>query len=226
MVKTAMVLAAGRGERLRPLTDRCPKPLLKIAGKPLLQYHLEALAKVDITQIVVNHAWLGEQIIDTIGSGKQFGVSIQYSKEQEALETGGGVFKALPLLGEEPFLVINGDIWTNMDLSDLKLPKGKLAHLIMVNNPEQHPEGDFHLSHGEIDQFNLPKLTFSGIGIYHPDLFKDCTGGRFSLADLLRKVMPEHCVSGELFQGHWFDVGTPERLNELEQKMLNGEIFL
>lgn len=225
MIKTAMILAAGRGKRLRPVTDQCPKPLLKVGGKSLLQYHLEAIDKAGVTNVIINHAWLGEQIIATIGAGEQFVFSIQYSKEVQALETGGGIFKALPLLGTEPFLVINADVWTDFDLASLQLPKGKLAHLIMVDNPEQHPEGDFHLENGLLDDLNKPRLTFSGIGIYHADLFNGCQQGSFPLAPLLRQAMKHQQVSGEHYSGHWYDIGTPERLNRLDQQITNGDII-
>jgi len=219
-----MILAAGRGKRMRPLTDNRPKPLLHLAGKPLIQYHLEALAKAGITKVIINHAWLGEQIEAFVKTGNQFGLEVEYSAEQEALETGGGICKALPLLGTEAFLVINGDVWTTMDVGSYQLPEGKLAHLVMVDNPDQHLEGDFHLIKGEVDDIGEPKLTFSGIGIYHPTLFDNCPTGRFSLPVLLRKAMEKNLVSGEHYQGHWYDIGRPARLAELEQKILKGDM--
>ncbi|MFT5521503.1 MAG: MurNAc alpha-1-phosphate uridylyltransferase [Enterobacterales bacterium] len=224
MIKTAMILAAGRGKRMRPLTDNCPKPLLKVAGKALIQYHLEALARAGITKVVINHAWLGEQIEEFVKSGSQFGLEVKYSAEQEALETGGGICNALPLLGTEPFLVINGDVWTSMDVGHCQLAEDKLAHLVMVDNPEQHLDGDFHLINDEVDDYGAPKLTFSGIGVYHPKLFDNCPTGRFSLPVLLREAMEKKQVSGEHFKGHWYDIGRPARLTELEQKILSGEI--
>lgn len=224
MINTAMILAAGRGERLRPITDHCPKPLVKLAGKPLIQYHLESLQRAGITRVVINHAWLGEQIVESLSDGSEFGVSIHYSKEQQALETGGGIFQALPLLGDEPFLVINGDIWTDFKPEGLELPEGKLAHLVMVDNPPQHPEGDFQLDKGILRESEQQKLTYSGIGIYHPALFKGCEPGRFSVVPLLRQAMQQQKVSGEHYRGHWYDIGTAERLDELHQKLISGEI--
>jgi len=222
MIQTAMLLAAGRGKRMRPLTDKIPKPLLEVAGKPLIQYHLEALSQANIKHIIINHAWLGEQIVETLGNGEQFGVSIEYSDEPETLETGGGIYNALPLLGELPFLVINSDIWCDIEINKLQLPAGKLAHLIMVDNPEQHPEGDFHLEDGIISETEADNLTFSGIGIYHPDLFKECEAKRFSLVEPLRRAMQKNAVSGEYFKGQWRDIGTVERLQQIEQQLTNG----
>ncbi len=213
----AMILAAGRGERMRPLTDHIPKPLLEVGGRPLIQYHVEALARAGIVDLVVNHAHLGEQIEAFLGDGSRWGVSITYSPEPPgALETGGGIFNALPLLGAAPFLVINGDIWSDYDLSQVACPTGMLAHLILVGNPTHNPSGDFHLQDGVISNDGAGRLTFSGIGVYSPGLFSKCEAGAFPLAPLLREAAAIGRVSGEQHLGGWIDVGTPQRLEELD----------
>jgi len=215
----AMILAAGKGERMRPLTLTTPKPLIRVAGVPLIEYHLRALAAAGFREIVINHAWLGQQIEDYLGDGSQFGVSIQYSPEGEPLETGGGIFRALALLGTEPFLVVNGDIWTDYDFSALRAPAAGLAHLVLVDNPAHHATGDFTLTDAQVrdGEPGVPTLTYSGIAVLHPELFAGCTGGAFKLAPLLRKAMADGQVSGEHLRGHWVDVGTHERLTEVEQ---------
>jgi MurNAc alpha-1-phosphate uridylyltransferase len=213
----AMILAAGRGERMRPLTDHTPKPLLPVAGKPLIEYHIERLAAAGINELVINHAHLGAKIEAYLQDGHRWGVSIHYSPETAALETGGGIFNALPLLGEEPFLVVNGDIWCDFKFSSMHLAEGQLAHLVMVNNPAHHPQGDFVLSNGQLLEGATDRLTFSGIGVYHPELFSGSHAGAFPLAPLLRKAMQKHRVSGEIHHGVWIDVGTLERLLELER---------
>lgn len=215
----AMILAAGKGERMRPLTLHTPKPLVPAAGKPLIEYHLEALARAGITDVVINHAWLGQQIEDHLGDGSRFGLSIRYSPEGEPLETGGGIFKALPLLGDEPFLLVNGDIWTDYDFRSLNAPLPCLAHLVLVDNPGHHGRGDFHLRDGQVvDGDDSPgTLTFSGISVLDPALFDGCQAGAFKLAPLLRKAMAEGQVSGERFSGQWVDVGTLERLADVER---------
>lgn len=213
----AMILAAGRGERMRPLTDTLPKPLLKVAGKMLIEYHLEKLKAAQITDVVINHAWLGQKIEQALGDGSKYGLSIKYSAEKEALETAGGIIKALPLLGNEPFIVVNGDIFCDYDFSLLPSSISNLAYLVLVNNPAHHPAGDFVLnSSGAVASEGEKKYTFSGIGIYHPDLFKNYTQGKRALAPVLRKAMEAQQVNGEFYQGEWHDVGTPERLNELD----------
>ena len=213
----AMILAAGRGERMRPLTDNTPKPLLPVAGKPLIVHHIERLAAAGIRQLVINHAHLGEMIEACLGNGSAWGVKIQYSPEETALETGGGIYRALPLLGEAPFLVLNGDVWCDFDLEHLQLPQGMLAHLVLVPNPDHHPQGDFAL-HGErVSDGGDERLTFSGIGVYHPRLFANCRPGAFPLAPLLRAAMAEAKVSGVCHRGLWVDVGTPERLSGIEE---------
>ncbi len=212
----AMILAAGKGERLRPLTLHTPKPLVRAGGVPLIEYHLRALAAAGFTEIVINHAWLGQQIEDHLGDGAQFGVSIQYSAEGEPLETGGGIFQALPLLGVEPFVVVNGDIWTEYDFARLRQPLEGLAHLVLVDNPAHHPAGDFALHGSQVSEAGEPRLTYSGISVLHPALFAGSTAGAFKLAPLLRDAMAAGKVSGEHFGGRWVDVGTHERLAEVE----------
>ncbi|NWD09553.1 N-acetylmuramate alpha-1-phosphate uridylyltransferase MurU [Pseudomonas gingeri] len=216
----AMILAAGKGERMRPLTLHTPKPLIRAKGVPLIDYHLRALAAAGFQEIVINHAWLGQQIEDYLGDGSRYGLSIAYSPEGEPLETGGGIFRALPLLGEEPFLVVNGDIWTDYDFSTLHRPLAGLAHLVMVDNPPHHPAGgDFVLSDGQVrdDESGAARLTYSGISVLHPELFAGCVAGAFKLAPLLRQAMARGRVSGEHLKGHWVDVGTVERLAQVEQ---------
>ncbi|WP_337154353.1 N-acetylmuramate alpha-1-phosphate uridylyltransferase MurU [Pseudomonas protegens] len=215
----AMILAAGKGERMRPLTLTTPKPLLPVAGMPLIEYHLRALAAAGFRDIVINHAWLGQQIEDALGDGQRWGLNIQYSAEGQPLETGGGIFQALPLLGDAPFLVVNGDIWTDYDFAVLRRPLAGLAHLVMVDNPPHHPSGgDFCLVNGQLHdrQPGAAALTFSGISVLHPRLFEDCVAGPFKLAPLLREAMAQGQVSGEHMQGHWVDVGTVERLAQVE----------
>ncbi|MBK5353829.1 nucleotidyltransferase family protein [Pseudomonas sp. TH41] len=214
----AMILAAGKGERMRPLTLTTPKPLVRAGGVPLIEYHLRALAACGFTEIVINHAWLGQQIEDYLGDGSRYGVSIQYSPEGEPLETGGGIFRALPLLGDSAFLVVNGDIWTDYDFSVLHQPIAGLAHLVLADNPAHHPTGDFSLVDGQVHdgQPDTPKLTYSGIAVLHPHLFEGCAAGAFKLAPLLRTAMAQGQVTGEHLSGHWVDVGTHERLAEVE----------
>jgi MurNAc alpha-1-phosphate uridylyltransferase len=214
----AMILAAGKGERMRPLTLTTPKPLVRAGGVPLIEYHLRALAAAGFTEIVINHAWLGQQIEDYLGDGSRYGVSIEYSAEGEPLETGGGIFRALPLLGDEAFLVVNGDIWTDYDFSVLHQPINGLAHLVLADNPDHHPSGDFSLIGTQVEdgQPQSDTLTYSGIAVLHPQLFDGCTCGAFKLAPLLRKAMADGQVSGERLKGHWVDVGTHERLAQVE----------
>lgn len=211
-----MILAAGRGERMRPLTDQVPKPLLEAGGKPLIVHHIERLVAAGFRELIINHGHLGEQLVAALGDGARWGAQIQYSPEAPALETGGGIFRALPYLGPGPFLVINGDIWTDMDFAGLRLESGQFAHLILVDNPPHHPLGDFALADGLVQAQGEPRLTFSGIGLYHPDLFRDCQPGPFPLAPLLRTAMTRSRVTGEHHAGIWLDIGTPERLRELD----------
>ncbi|MCH1924289.1 nucleotidyltransferase family protein [Shewanella sp. C32] len=213
----AMILAAGRGERLRPLTDTLPKPLVAVAGKPLIEYHIERLAAAGFSDIVINCAWLADILQQRLGDGSRFGVTLHFSVEREALETGGGIKQALPLLGNEPFLVINGDIFIErLPTLPLQLAADSLAHLWLVPNPEHHPEGDFALQAGKVSNAGSDKFTFSGIGIYHPALFADCPQSRFALGPVLRDAMTQGRVSGEIFTPYWCDVGTIERLAQAE----------
>lgn len=222
----AMILAAGRGERMRPATDRVPKPLLPVAGKPLIGWLLERLVQNGFTEIVVNVSHLGAMIENTLGNGEEFGAHIAYSREAQALETAGGIAAALPLLGETPFLVVNGDLYTDFRFALLRERAGALsattlvAHLVLVPNPSHHPHGDFSLDGGFISLRSATRLTFSGIGIYHPQLFGGIArGARHQLASLLREPMGARKVSGERYDGLWLDVGTPERLAELERRL-------
>ncbi len=206
----AMILAAGRGERLRPLTDSTPKPLLEIRGKSLIVYHLEALAKAGFTEVVINLSWLGEQIQEFLGNGAQFGVSIEYSEEVAALETAGGILQALPLLGDR-FVVVNADLFTDYDFAKLKTPNC-LAHLVLVDNPEHNDSGDFSLDGATVGNLGAERHTFSGIAQYHRDFFSGLTPGKQALAPLLRAAADKGEVSGELFTGSWIDIGTAARL--------------
>jgi len=213
----AMILAAGRGERLRPLTDTCPKPLLCVAGKPLIQHTIENLQRAGFSEIVINVAYLGEQIRQTLGDGKQWGVKLVYSQEETALETAGGIIQALPLLGNAPFLVVNADIACDFPFASLNKPLQGLAHLVMIANPAHNPNGDFYLSKtGVLQTTGEPKLTFSGIGLYHPHLFANLTAGKRKLAPLLLEKMTQGFITGELFTGFWMDIGSKERLQALE----------
>ncbi len=221
-----MILAAGRGERMRPLTDTMPKPLLKVGGKMLIEYHLLKLKAANITDVVINHAWLGTKIENALGDGSQYGLTLQYSAEHEALETAGGIINALALLNggqDECFMVINGDIYSDYDLTNLPVSISGLAHLVLVNNPAHNPEGDFSLAAtGIVEQTGKNKKTFSGIGVYHPDLFKTYPPGKRALAPVLRKAMEQKQVTGELYCGRWHDIGTAERLNELDLYLKNN----
>lgn len=223
----AMVLAAGRGERMRPLTDDIPKALLLAGNKPLIEYHIEALAKAGINEIVINHAHLGKQIEKMLGDGHHFGIEIIYSAEGDTgLETGGGIFHALPLLGNAPFIVVNADIWCDYPFERLPAKLSGLAHLVLVNNPAHHPQGDFVLNTTQVSNEGDARLTFSGIGLYRPALFEGCSPGVFTLAPLLRKAIDEGKVSGEHYEGNWVDIGTPERLKELNEEITleRGEV--
>lgn len=215
----AMILAAGRGERMRPLTDELPKPLLKAGSHRLLEYHLYQLADAGFHEVVINVAWLGQKVIDTIGNGEQYGLQISYSNEgDQALETAGGIFKALPLLGEQPFVVINGDVWTDYPYAKLtEFELRGMAHLLLVNNPEHNLQGDFALEHDCVLNQGDKKFTFSGIGVYSPDLFVAMSPGKFPLAPMLRDAIERGQVTGEVYQGNWLDIGTPQRLQQLDQ---------
>ncbi len=214
----AMILAAGKGERLRPLTLHTPKPLVRAGGVPLIEYHVRALAAAGFRELVINHAWLGEQIEDYLGDGARFGVTIRYSAEGEPLETGGGIFRALPLLGDQPFLLVNGDVWGDFDFAALRKPLDGLAHLLLVDNPAHHPQGDFSLHDGLVgDAQEGESLTYSGIAVIDPQLFLGCEDGAFKLAPLLRQALREGLVTGERHAGTWVDVGTHERLADVER---------
>lgn len=216
----AMILAAGKGERMRPLTLTTPKPLLPAGGKPLIVHHLERLKQAGFTDIVINHAWLGVQIEEALGDGSQFGVSISYSAEGEPLETAGGIQRALPLLtesGDDWFLVINGDIWCDADLSVLTPPQSADALLVLTDNPPHNPDGDFVLtSDGDVVSEGPNALTFSGISLLHRRLFDELPAGPAKLAPILRGAMAEHRVKGVHHSGQWMDIGTPQRLRELD----------
>lgn len=224
----AMILAAGRGTRMAPLTDHCPKPLLPLAGKPLIQHHIEKLVAAGITELVINHAWLGHMLEEALGDGAALGARIQWSPEAEALETGGGIAHALPLLGADPFLLVNGDVWTDWNYADaLQAELGTdLACLWLVDNPDHNPSGDFVLRNTRVRNpqqsafAQSPRLTFSGLSVLHPALFHDCPAGAFPLAPLLRHAMDSDQVSGQQLSGRWVDVGTPQRLTQLEQSLL------
>ncbi|HYC47077.1 MAG TPA: nucleotidyltransferase family protein [Burkholderiales bacterium] len=221
----AMILAAGRGERMRPLTDGTPKPLLEVAGKPLIGRLLEALARAHLTDVVINVSHLGERIEAALGDGRRWDVRIRYSRETEPLETAGGIAKALPLLGDEPFVVVNGDILTDFDFAKLAQARapGALAHLVLVDNPPHHPRGDFGLDGGRVRNAGDALLTFSGIGYYDPALFAPIArGSKYQLAAVLRPQIDAGRVSGEHYRGRWHDVGTPERLTELDQALRTG----
>ncbi len=218
----AMILAAGRGVRLRPLTDTTPKSLLRVGGKPLIVWHLEKLARAGFTEAVINHAHLGAMIESELGDGSRFGLAIHYSRECEALETAGGIAQALPLLGSEPFLVVNADVFSEYELSALReLQLGdELVHLVLVDNPAQHPRGDFALEAGRVRASGNPMLTFSGIGVYAPRLFGGIPSrAKVPLAPLLRKAMGADRISGEHYRGRWHDIGTAERLQALDAEL-------
>ncbi len=221
----AMILAAGRGERMRPLTDHTPKPLLQVRGKPLIIWHIENLVRAGICDLVINHAYLGKQIEHALGNGLHFGARIVYSPEPDALETAGGIANALPLLNQAVFAVINADIFCDYDFAHLTeqaqvlAGSDDLAHLCLVNNPAQHPLGDFGLQAGRLSE-SAPKLTFSGIGLYKSALFNAIPRGtQAALAPLLRQQIARDKVSGEHYTGRWTDVGTPERLVRLNQEL-------
>jgi N-acetyl-alpha-D-muramate 1-phosphate uridylyltransferase len=219
----AMILAAGRGERMRPLTDRTPKPLLEVGGERLIERHLKRLAGAGYTKIVINLSWLGSQIRQAIGNGQRYGVDVRYSDEgPTALETGGGIFKALPMLGRGPFLVVNGDIWTDYPLLPAPLAADCLAHLVLVPNPPQHARGDFSLEEGVVLAGEAERHTFSGIAVYRREFFTGCEPGRFPLLPLLKRAIGERRLTGELYRGRWHDLGTPERLAAFDAELRQG----
>ncbi len=215
----AMILAAGRGERMRPLTDHTPKPLLLVAGRPLIVHHLEKLARAGYREIVINLAHLAAKIPAALGGGRRWGLRIRYLREPPgALETGGGIVNALPWLGER-FLVINGDVWTDHPLTPPRMASTALAHLVLVDNPPHHPHGDFALEGGRLKPQGGERLTFAGIGWYHRALFATRPKGRHPLAPWLRAAIARRRVTGEHHRGRWTDVGTPRRLHELDLEL-------
>ncbi len=224
----AMILAAGMGNRMRPLTLHKPKPLLEVGGKPLIVWHIEKLQKIGVQEIVINTAWLGEKLVDALGDGSQFGVKILWSHEGQGLETAGGIIKALPLLGNEPFILVNGDVWTTMDFAPLLNVQlqNDLAHLVLVENPVQHPQGDFTLAANKAYTFEQARsgenLTYSGVAVMHPQMFDGLQSGKRPLAPLLKQAMQQEKISAHKLQGVWIDVGTPERLNALDQQIQQG----
>ncbi len=222
---TAMILAAGRGERMRPLTDRIPKPLVEAGGVPLIVHQIRALERAGIRDLVVNLAHLGEQIRARLGQGEALGVRIRYSEEPPgALDTGGGIRHALHLLGTAPFLVVNADVWTDLNLATLELSAGDLAQLVVVPNPRHHPAGDFRLQGGRLATSGPGQaVTFAGIGVYRPELFADLAEGSFPLAPVLRGAMARGRVGGALHRGRWYDVGTVQRLQALERHLRQVE---
>lgn len=213
-----MLLAAGRGERLRPLTDEQPKPLLEVRGQSLIERHLQTMRDAGITIVVINLGWLGDQIVRRVGSGSRYGLEVVYSPEGDnILETGGGIHNALPLLGDDPFIVVNADIFTDMPLPMKALEEGMQGHLVMVPKPEYRPHGDFELRDGLVRNSDYPALTFSGVAIYRPEFFAGCEAGRFPLAPMLREAADAGQLSGEVYSGVWMDVGTPERLRAADR---------
>ena len=221
----AMILAAGRGERMRPLSDRMPKPLLEVGGYRLIDFHLAALRKAGIHEVVVNLSWLGDQIREALGGGGRHGLSIAYSAEGPVpLGTGGGIHRALPLLGGDPFLLVNGDIWIDLPFDELRRPAGSLAHLVLVPNPAQHPGGDYGLSaNGHVQSAPTP-LTYSGLSILDPRLFDGCEAGAFPLKPLLDRALAAGKLTGQQHEGTWSDVGTPERLAALDSALRLGQV--
>ncbi|WP_407304185.1 N-acetylmuramate alpha-1-phosphate uridylyltransferase MurU [Acinetobacter sp.] len=224
----AMILAAGQGTRMRPLTLYKPKPLLEVGGKALIVWHIEKLKQIGVTEIIINSAWLADVLIDALGDGSQFGVKILWTREDQGLETAGGIINALPLLGTEPFILVNGDVWTTFDfapLLNIQL-KQDLAHLVLVTNPAQHPNGDFILSNGRAYTFEQEQhgeaLTYSGVAVIHPKMFDGLEAGKRPLAPLLKQAMLDGKISAEKMHAAWVDVGTPERLSDLDLQIRQG----
>lgn len=227
----AMIFAAGRGKRMAELTDSTPKPMLHAGGRPLISYTVEKLQSAGFRDLVINLAYLGDQIQNYLGDGSAFGVNISYSVEPYALETGGGILRALPMLGEEPFLVVNADVWTDYPFQQLRneLSTDKLGHLVMVEKPPYQPEGDFYLDkacvlHNEMPQDGGQRLTYSGISVLHPRLLSEYPARRerFPLAEVLRAAMAKGWLTGEIYPGQWRDIGTPDRLAELDEMLRSG----
>ncbi|WP_436915000.1 N-acetylmuramate alpha-1-phosphate uridylyltransferase MurU [Acinetobacter gandensis] len=224
----AMILAAGLGNRMRPLTLYKPKPLLEVGGKPLIVWHIEKLKKIGVTEIIINSAWLADVLIGALGDGSQFGVTIRWTREAEGLETAGGIINALPLLGTEPFILVNGDVWTTFDFSSLLNVNlgADLAHLVFVTNPAQHPKGDFILANGRSYTFEQGQqgeaLTYSGVAVINPKMFDGLDAGKRPLAPLLKDAILDGKISAEKMQAAWVDVGTPERLSDLDLQIRQG----
>lgn len=216
----AMILAAGRGERLRPLTDSLPKPLLRVGSHRLIEYHLYRLAKMGIRKVVINVSYLKDLIIETLGQGERYGLKIQYSEEPDILETGGGIFQALSLglLDENPFLLLSADIWSEFDLNSLPRHLTGDAHLVLVDNPDFHAKGDFGLEEGQLN-LNPPLFTYANVAILDPHLFTACTKGHFKLAPLLKRAIDAGHATGVHYRGPWFNVGTMDELNKLKQHL-------
>ena len=216
----AMILAAGRGERMRPLSDRRPKPLLEVRGRPLIEHCIARLVDAGVREMVVNHAWLGDRIVEALGDGSRFGATIRYSAEPEgALDVGGAIVEALPLLGTDPFIVVSADVWSTYPFGRLlSAPRG-LAHLVLVDNPAHHPEGDFRLKEGWIEGGDGSRLTYSGIAACRAELFAGRAPGRQALRPILETAIERGEVSGEHFRGRWFNVGTPAELTALESAL-------
>jgi N-acetyl-alpha-D-muramate 1-phosphate uridylyltransferase len=216
-IACAMLLAAGRGERMRPLTDTLPKPLLTVRGKPLIVYHLEKLSRLGVKRVVINLAWLGERIRAALGDGARWQMQIHYSDEGgAALETGGGILQALPWLGPQPFLVVNADVFTDLDFGAIQIDPEALAQLVLVANPMHHPHGDFALVNGRVQEQGGARWTYAGVGLYRPQLFEGCSAGKFPLLPLLRRAIASHRLHGQVFEGAWSDVGSVERLAALQ----------
>lgn len=213
----AMLLAAGRGERMRPLTDHTAKPLIEVNNKALIEYHLEKLKAAGIQEVVINTCWHADKIVEKIADGKQFGLRVHYSHEQQALETAGGIANASHLLGPEPFLLISADIWSDIEFTGMTKPPDKKAHLVLVDNPLHNPDGDFCLENGLVSKRINSGFTYSGIGIFDPAIFADLPTKRFALREVLNKAIDRQQISGEKLQGTWFDIGTPERLASLKE---------
>jgi len=215
----AMILAAGRGKRLRPLTDTTPKALVEVCGQSLLERHLENIRRAGIDDVVINLGWLGEKIIDRIGTGSNYGINVVYSDEADnVLETGGGIHKALPLLGDDPFFVVNADIHTDMPVPDVSLPGDDMGHLVLVPSPSYRDGGDFDIENGRLQNGDSQALTFSGVAVYRPEFFAGCEAGRFSIVPMLREAADQDLLGGSSYLGHWADVGTPERLGECDAR--------
>lgn len=225
----AMILAAGEGRRLRPLTETTPKPMLEVGGKPLIQHQIERLARAGVDEVVINVSHLADQIVDAFGDGSGLGIRIQWSREEECLETGGGIRQALPMLGTEPFIVVNSDVWADFPFGSLAVADGFVAHLVMVPNPSYHSCGDFRLTEAGDDGIRRvvahgegQRHTFAGISMLHPELFRNVEPGVFPLAPLLRRAMQKGRVSGEVFTDNWVDVGTLERLERVNKQFASA----